>query len=894
MNTINKFFFLLIIVSALFITSCVDNDFDEPENTFMVDQSDVVTVETVMNALDTTSSFLLTDDFLGGESKYLQVTATADDASGNLFKVVFFEDETGPLSIIPDRNELNAEFPTGAVIYIKLNGLTISNSGGTPQLGYGIDEDDQLLRIPDVLVNDFMFLTNERKTAEAQVITIADFQENEDLYLNRLVTFENVEFTSEFAGGTYAITNADTGETPESINAVINDCDNNTLIVRNSGFSEFANDVIPTLNGSLTGVLSKFGTDLQLFLRDKNDVVLNMPRCIDGLSEDDILDIKQLVDLSAEDVFLLLNESSTGRELSYIRGTIVADDESGTFYKNLIVQDETGGIKLSLDGQDLYKTYPIGAVVLVALNGLTLESSVGTPTIGDGQSSDNRLERIEKGKIGSVLIGTTETNNVEPLVTTIENIISGGQIMLNRLVTLPRVELPGGEVGNPFATENRNINLLDCDDELMIFRSSEFADFAGELIPNGSGSFTGVTGSFFEEKQILLRTLSDLNFDQVRCDGSGGEVTNELTIESIKQRYYDLGADAAETGFITGSVISDKNTGQLNSQNIVFQNGSHGILVRFNGDHSFALGDQLKINVSGQEVSEFKGLLQVNNVPVFNAEKTGSGDLPAAKEITIDEILLDNNRYESTRVLIKDAELSGGSTYGAGNITVDDGTETISIFTFNTTSYANEPVPSGMVNVTAIVSQFEETPQLMINAASDVSGGTIDPGGNGSDGQVNQTFEGFTDFDPVSIGGWLNVATKGDRQWYTRSFDNNGFVECEAFNDDNPATEAWLVTPTIDTDDKSIFSFETAIAFWQHQGLSVWISQDFSALNDANWVSLDEAVLADSGNENYEYVASGDIELTDYLSGKVRIGFKYEGTAAQNTTKVRIDNVELK
>ncbi|MGK0316895.1 MAG: hypothetical protein ACI86M_003133 [Saprospiraceae bacterium] len=653
MNTINKFFFLLIIVSALFITSCVDNDFDEPENTLVIEDADIMSIGDLLALLPSNGGIVLDESAIGAEVKYIKGTVTADDASGNFFKTITFQDETAALSIAADRNELNAEFPAGNSIYVRLNGLTLGYDANLPRLGYVI-EDDRLQRIPDLLVNDFMIAGGVGEVIDPRVVTISEISQNSDVYFNKLVSIEQAEFTLGFVGQPYA--DADNPDGPQSTNAMIEDCDDNEIILRNSGFSDFAREIIPSGSGKVTGIISVFNDDLQMFIRDLNDV----------------------------------------------------------------------------------------------------------------------------------------------------------------------------------------------------------------------------------------------DFMELRCDGSGGQATNELEIESIKSRYYVSGADQAESGFITGTVISDRNTGQLNGQNVFFQNGEHGILVRFASAHSFNLGDELKITVSGQEVSEFKGLLQVNNVPVFNAEKTGSGDLPAAKEITIDEILLDNNRYESTRVLIKDAELSGGSTYGAGNITVDDGTETISIFTFNTTSYANEPVPSGMVNVTAIVSQFEETPQLMINAASDVSGGTIDPGGNGSDGQVNQTFEGFTDFDPVSIGGWLNVATKGDRQWYTRSFDNNGFVECEAFNDDNPATEAWLVTPTIDTDDKSIFSFETAIAFWQHQGLSVWISQDFSALNDANWVSLDEAVLADSGNENYEYVASGDIELTDYLSGKVRIGFKYEGTAAQNTTKVRIDNVELK
>lgn len=725
MNTLNKFFFLLIIVSGLFITSCVDNDFDEPENTFMVDANNVVTIESILSELDTAKTVLLTEQILGGESKFLKVTVTADDASGNLFKIIFFEDESAALSIIPDRNELNSEFSTGAVIYVKLNGLTISNAGGTPQLGYGLDDDGQLLRIPDLLVSDFMFLTNERKEVTPQIITIADYKNNENLYINRLVTIENVEFTSEFAGGTYAITNALSGDTPESINAIISDCENNTLIVRNSGFSDFAGDLIPNLNGSITGVLSKFDTDLQLFLRDKNDVVLNMPRCLDGLGEESIMKISELVNLATDD-FLLLDENSTGKETAYIRGTVIADDKSGTFFKTLIVQDESAGIRLSLDAFDLYESYPIGTEVLVSLNGLTLKLDAENPSIGDGATDDNRLARIDENKVSTILINTSVTNEVQPIVTTIDEVIQGGPIMLNRLVMFDRVELPGGEVGNAFAEESRNITMVDCDDESIILRTSSFADFANELIPNGSGNFTGVTGRFLSDVQIFLRTRSDLDFNQDRCDGSGGEVTNEITIESIKNSYYNLGADSAEEGFITGTVISNRDNITFQERNIVIQNGNDGIVVRFNDNHSFEVGSQLKINVTQQEVSEFNGLLQIANVPNFNAEFVGSGSLPAPTIVTVEELLSSYNDYESTLINIVDADLFGGSTFG-DSPNIDDGTASIQLFTKFSASFANEQLPSGKVDVIAVAAEFNNA-QLILNSADDITGGgTVEP-----------------------------------------------------------------------------------------------------------------------------------------------------------------------
>lgn len=651
MNTINKFFFLILMVAGFAITGCVDNDFDEPENTLSIDPTTVISISEVLALVPNSGGIVLGEGNIGLEPRYIKGTVTADDASGNFYKTLTFQDATGALSISADRNEINAEFPEGNIAYVKLQGLTLGKDNKLPRLGYGVDG-NFLVRIPDLLINDFLIPGGVGEVIEPTVISINDLLTNSPAYLNKLVKFENVEFTNQYVSQTYADANNPDG--PQTLNTVIADCDGNEIILRNSGFADFASDIIPFQNGELTVIASIYGDDLQVFIRDTDDV----------------------------------------------------------------------------------------------------------------------------------------------------------------------------------------------------------------------------------------------NFTNERCDGSGGgPATNELTIQSIQDRFYDLGADKAEDGFISGTVISDRTTGQVNAQNIVIQNGEDGILVRFSGPHTYDLGTQLKITVSGQEVSEFRGLLQVNNVPNFNAEVIGNGALPQPYEITVDDLLLDNNRYESTRVLIKGATLTSDAGTWNGNVIVDDGTESISIFTFSTTSYANQSVPSGTVDVIAVVSQYEETPQLLINDPStDVSGGTVDPGG---DSLIDEGFVG--DYKvPVQLTGWMNIATKGTRQWYYADYNDENFAECEGYQDTSPETEAWLVTPSIDTDEASKFSFETQKAFWQHQGLSVWISPDFTDFSDAVWQEINDATLADNSVDDFEWVASGELELKDYLGGKVRVAFKYEGTESSNTTKVRLDNVVLK
>ena len=42
-----------------------------------------------------------------------------------------------------------------------------------------------------------------------------------------------------------------------------------------------------------------------------------------------------------------------------ISGIVTADDKSGTFYKQIVIQDSTGAIVLALEASSIYNDYPI-------------------------------------------------------------------------------------------------------------------------------------------------------------------------------------------------------------------------------------------------------------------------------------------------------------------------------------------------------------------------------------------------------------------------------------------------------------------------------------------------------------------------------------------------------
>ena len=636
---------LLVLAS---ITACVDTDFDEPDTALMIPDDKIVSIASILEKAPSFGGVELTDELLGGDEIYLKATVTADDASGNFYKTLYFQDETGALTINPDQSELNAAYAEGNIIYVKLNGLYIAKDYSVPKLAYGIDG-TTLLRIPDALVWDFLFGGKKGPVIEPEVITLAELNNNSAAYFNKLVTITGVEFTEEFLGGTYAIPNSPDG--PITVNTYLQDCaGSDDLLLRNSGFATFAGTKVPTGNGSITGIPNRFNDDIQFFIRDTDDVAFSGDRC-------------------------------------------------------------------------------------------------------DGSS--------------------------------------------------------------------------------------------------GGGDFP----------------------------------TNELDLGTIKENFLSQGVDQIEEGFIQGVVISTDN---ITNKNLIFQSGDVGIILRFASAHSYQLGQKLKVNVSGYSVSEFNGGTQIDGLSPLAVQEDGTSTLPTPANVTVDELLSDIYKYESVRVKLSGVTL--GKSVFEGGMDITDGTSTIGTFIQDFASFYGQAAPSGSVDVVGYGSYYNAK-QIIFNSASDVTGGG---GTTGGDGEVSQNFDGKSDFDPVNYPGWLNLTVKGNKPWYFRTFDDNGFAECEAFQADDAEIESWLITPSFDTDDKSVISFETAQAFWKHQGLSVWVSPDFDDVADANWTEITEATIANDSDPQYDFIPSGDIDIKTIVSGEVRIGWKYVGTSANSTTKMRLDNVVLK
>ena len=401
-----------------------------------------------------------------------------------------------------------------------------------------------------------------------------------------------------------------------------------------------------------------------------------------------------------------------------IGGVVVMDDRSGNYYKTLVIQDSTGGIEVKFSNGYLYNRYPVGRKIYIRCQGLVLgdynkliQLSGGTIE-ENGQVSDIGLtENQERTNIVKGFLGDAPTPTVVGINQLNANLVS-------TLVKIEGVEFTGADSGETYADAltltSLNRTFENCAGVQLILRTSGFSDFAIQKTPTGKGSITGVLGIFGSTYQLYIRDTTDVDMNGPRCGaGSGNETL--VNLSDVRALFQGSTTYLPSDRKIKGIVISDRTGNNLNNRNLYIQDGTAGIVLRFEATHSFDLGDELEVVVSDIELSEFNQLMQINNIPLAAATKKSSGNTVTPRLATVAEINANFEIWESTLVKITNASITGGATL-AGSRDLSDGTGTIILFTSNSATFSGMTTPSGPVTLTGILSDYNANEVLMRNA----------------------------------------------------------------------------------------------------------------------------------------------------------------------------------
>lgn len=256
-SVIRKISFLLLIAPAIFMAGC-SKDFDVPEvqipSFTLPDGATIISIKelkarhTVLGAVDSIN-----------DNVYVTGKVISSDESGNIYKSLYIQDTSGGLLLSLDATSLYTTYRLGQRMYVKCQGLFLGDYNGMTQLG--VMDNGEIGRIPSPVIKNYLFLDSlPGAVPAAKVITIPSITADD---LGMLVKFENVSFVD------VGLPFSDPGA---STNRYITD-GTNTLILRNSNYATFADELIPDGTGSITGILGVFGSDNQLYIRDLNDLV---------------------------------------------------------------------------------------------------------------------------------------------------------------------------------------------------------------------------------------------------------------------------------------------------------------------------------------------------------------------------------------------------------------------------------------------------------------------------------------------------------------------------------------------------------------------------------------------------------------------------------------------
>jgi hypothetical protein len=221
--------------------------------------------------------------FYNRDSIIIEGFVTSDDQAGNFYKSLVIEDATGGIEVKLDKTTLYNEYKRGQRVVVYCNDLYLGNYGGLIQIGSAFTENGykQIGGIEgDIMINKHLF----KKGNTLVPVTPLTFQVSTltASNLSRLIKIDDAEFkkiTSPENGSRLTYADKVGGESIDHVLDICSQPSITNLVLRSSGYAKFANDTIPSLKGSIIGILSYYNGTYQLIIRDLKDINFVNSRC---------------------------------------------------------------------------------------------------------------------------------------------------------------------------------------------------------------------------------------------------------------------------------------------------------------------------------------------------------------------------------------------------------------------------------------------------------------------------------------------------------------------------------------------------------------------------------------------------------------------------------------
>lgn len=285
-----KIKFIALAFLALTLGSCMGDGYADPDLTEKVPASpwgnNSLREKNVISIADLKTQFATVINSDNGykqieKDMMIKAVVTGNDVSGNIYNQVSVQDASGAIIIAINGSGLSGYLPVGQEILVNLKGLYIGSYKKLPQIG-GVntklsDGSLGMGKIERAIWNEHFKILNPGE-ADASTVVPEEFdltKLTDPAYMEanvcKLMTLKKVKFAS--ANGTNVWAPDDTNTSLELIDAETGKkISSSNLVVRNSGYSKFANEVVPQGVFDITGIFTRYNNTWQIVLRSTDDL----------------------------------------------------------------------------------------------------------------------------------------------------------------------------------------------------------------------------------------------------------------------------------------------------------------------------------------------------------------------------------------------------------------------------------------------------------------------------------------------------------------------------------------------------------------------------------------------------------------------------------------------
>ena len=527
------------------------------------------------------------------------------------------------------------------------------------------------------------------------------------------------------------------------------------------------------------------------------------------------------------DEILAMEPGTVFTDDASVYGIITADEVSGNLYKAAFMQDRATGAAIEL--------------YLNAVSGVRIGDSVRIYLKDVTYAMYNNLPQLSNFEADGHIVILANNKPIEPEVTTIADVNAG-----NHLAQLIRLENVRFTEQNTFAEPSGygNRTLADPTDysQTVLVRTSNYANFANDSLPQGTGSLVAIATVYNSTWQLLLRSARELEFDGYVPGGDNGLPYYQDFASSFgTYTTYDVaGPQSWEIDYSTA-----KMTGYANSTN--YANEDWLISAKFSLE-----------NVSSASLTMTYIARYFNNL-----------DSDITLQVSSDYTSGDPTLASWTQV---PATWISGSNWTDFVATTVDLSRFVGQKICVAVKYVSDDVKAGTIEVQSILIQ-------------EGSGPTPPPGPNpGGEVQNMPYSQSFAS----EFGTYMTYDVLGPQSWEIDFQTAKMTGHIGGNPGENYANEDWLISSPVAItgvdDAKMTMSYIGRYFNNINEEVTVWASTNYTWGSDPNMASWTQVPAALVEGSNWNDFITTEISLTDYVGQTVTFAVKYISTDSKAGT----------